>query len=120
MKAIEANVTINERTGKPWCTTCSCLGCPGGIVGHFLFNANSKFGKYKKQFKAWKASLGKPKLSELEDIEVEGVDTADHPDFCDAYISYATYKGRELTEAELDWVNQQSDFVYECALEQVF
>ena len=38
------------------------------------------------------------------DLEVEGVDSGDYPDFCDAFFSYGillTGDGRELTEDEL-------------------
>jgi hypothetical protein len=37
------------------------------------------------------------------DIEVDGVDGRDYPDFCDAHFSYAVYEGSaiELTDDEL-------------------
>ena len=49
------------------------------------------------------------------DIEVDGIDYSDAPDFCDAYISAATWEdtGEPLTEAELEELNEDSDFVYE-------
>ena len=59
------------------------------------------------------------KLSQLVDIEVDGIDTRDFPDFCDAFIASGaveTWDGeyRELTEEELDWLNNECpDFVYE-------
>lgn len=46
-------------------------------------------------------------IKKLEDICIEGVDSADYPDFCDAFIASADYDGRELTEAECDWVTDQ-------------
>ena len=42
----------------------------------------------------------------LEDISVAGVDRNDHPDYVDAYIEYATFEGQELTDEELNWVNE--------------
>ena len=52
-------------------------------------------------------------------VEVEGIDTKDYPDFCDAYIVYAEdYTGRSLTEEEIDAI--PDDVVYEHTLEQVF
>jgi|TARA_Y100000034_G_scaffold52204_1_gene64140 hypothetical protein len=51
-------------------------------------------------------------LKEVSDIEFEDVDTRDFPDFCDAFISSATYKGRKMTEKELDKLNDDSDFLY--------
>lgn len=37
------------------------------------------------------------------DVEIDGVDPRDYPDFCDAYFSYAVYAddGSELTEDDL-------------------
>ena len=59
-------------------------------------------------------------LSKIVDCEVDGIDRKDHPNYCDAYISEAwiciSVEGncfRKLTEKELDWLNNQSDFVYE-------
>ncbi len=45
------------------------------------------------------------------DIELDSVDTADYPDFADAYICSASWSdtGKELTEVELDTLNAESD-----------
>ena len=52
-------------------------------------------------------------------VEVEGVDTKDYPDFCDAYISYAEdHTGRALTEEELN--NIDSGVVYEHVMDYIF
>jgi len=42
-------------------------------------------------------------IRNIEDLEVDGVDTRDYPDFCDAYFSAGTWidTGKELTEDEL-------------------
>ena len=55
--------------------------------------------------------------SKVHDIEVDGIDTRDYPDFCDAYIAGATIEledgtFRDATDAELDELNEDSDFVY--------
>ena len=50
--------------------------------------------------------------AKISDVEVDGIDTADYPDFCDAFISYAEYDGRAMTDTELDTLNDDSDFVY--------
>ena len=50
--------------------------------------------------------------SKIDNIEVDGIDYADYPDFCDAYIASADYDGREMTDEELDVLNDESDFVY--------
>ena len=51
---------------------------------------------------------------QVTDIELCDVDPKAHPDYCDAYISEATYKGRKMTYEELDVLNEDyRDFVYE-------
>jgi hypothetical protein len=54
------------------------------------------------------------------DVEIDGVDPRDYPDFCDAYFSYATYEGtnQELTDEELeDLANAYGDVLHEMAYE---
>lgn len=50
----------------------------------------------------------------IENCVVENIDTKDYPDFADAFISKATYKGRDMTEEELDILNdgEYSDFIH--------
>ena len=54
---------------------------------------------------------------EVADLEVDGIDPRDYPDFCDAYIADASIlengKWREATEQELDELSNDSDLVYE-------
>ena len=53
-------------------------------------------------------------IKQVTDIELCNIDPHDHPDYCDAYISEATYKGREMTNKELDELNESHrDYVYE-------
>ena len=44
-------------------------------------------------------------LQKITDVEIEGIDMKDAPDFVDAFISYGYYKDRDLTELELDYIN---------------
>lgn len=51
------------------------------------------------------------------DVKVGGIDHHDYPDYCDAFISEAwLHEGRgryrELTEEELEWLNEQEDYRY--------
>lgn len=52
------------------------------------------------------------------------VDFEDHPDYCDAYICEAWIEEngveRELTDEELQEVNEDSQFVYDKLIEQLF
>ena len=58
------------------------------------------------------------------DFEVDGIDTADYPDFCDAYIENASvfHNGvwRDATEDELDELNEDSDLVYKCVENELY
>jgi hypothetical protein len=57
---------------------------------------------------------------EVADVEIDGVDTTDYPDFCDAYFSFAVFKdnGEELTEDELEQLTRDNaDVVNEMAFE---
>lgn len=56
--------------------------------------------------------------SKIDNIQVEGIDTKDYPDFCDAYIASADYDGVPMTEEQL--ANLDSDFVWECAMDQAY
>ena len=54
------------------------------------------------------------------DLEVDGVDPRDYPDFCDAYISFARWAdtGVALSDDELDklndeWSHVASEMAYE-------
>ena len=58
--------------------------------------------------------------AKISDVEVEGIDTADYPDFCDAFIASADYDGREMTDMELDTLNDDSDFVYDAVQTHLF
>lgn len=60
-------------------------------------------------------------LSKIDNIELDGIDTKDYPDFCDAYISSADYNGVEMTEAQLDRLNEdESEFVYDKVMNHLF
>ena len=63
-------------------------------------------------------------LNNIVDIEIDGIDTSDCHDFCDAFISSAGWldTGKDLTETELDELNNgdYSDFVYNQVIERVY
>ena len=65
------------------------------IMGMVLFK-NKKTMDYKK----------------IDNIEIDGIDTKDYPDFCDAYISSADYDGKPMTDEQLDELNEDGDYVY--------
>ncbi len=55
------------------------------------------------------------------DLEVDGVDSGDYPDFSDAYFSYACYEdGTPLTEDELNKLTDlASDVLWEMAYDKL-
>lgn len=59
-------------------------------------------------------------LSKLSSIVIAGADMKDYPDFCDAYIESADYDGWEMTEEELDKLNQNREYVYEQVIKWIF
>lgn len=55
----------------------------------------------------------KMNYKKIDNIEIDGIDTKDYPDFCDAYISSADYDGIPMTDEQLDELNEDGDYVYE-------
>ena len=61
------------------------------------------------------------KLEEVEEMEFSDVDNSDYPDYGDSFVESATYKGREMTEEELNELNDDyKDFVYQKLMDWVF
>ena len=69
-----------------------------------------------------KSNNGEMKLDydkiDLASIDMH-IDTSDYPDCVDSYICAADYDGRSMTDAELDVLNEDSDFVYEQILKRL-
>ncbi len=56
-------------------------------------------------------------------VEIDGVDTADYPDFCDAYFSYAEFEdtGTPLSDDELEILSDKNyDIINEMAFDKFF
>ena len=47
------------------------------------------------------------------DVEFGDVHHWDYPDYCDAFIDNAEYDGKELSDEELDELNEDRDLVYQ-------
>lgn len=56
----------------------------------------------------------------ITNVEVEDIETADYPKFSNAFIAYAEYKGVPMTEEQLDELNDNSDYVYDCINNQLY
>lgn len=59
-------------------------------------------------------------FNKVDNINFDGIDHKDYPDYCDAFIVSADYEGREATESELDEINENSDFVHEKLWEHLY
>ena len=44
----------------------------------------------------------------------------DYPEFTDAFIDSADYEGRKMTDAELDEINDDSEYVYEQLIKYLY
>ena len=51
--------------------------------------------------------------TKITNVEIEGIDYVDYPDFCDAFISSAEYNGKPMTEEQLDKLSEDSYFMYQ-------
>lgn len=62
-------------------------------------------------------------LENITDIEIDGIDMSDYPEFCDAFISAASWKdtGVALSDSELDELHDlHPDFVYESVVASLY
>ena len=58
--------------------------------------------------------------SKITNVEIEGIDFRDYPDFCDAYIVSADYDGVPMTQEQLDEINKDSQYVHDSVMEWIF
>lgn len=55
----------------------------------------------------WKQLVEDIRFDELENIVIGDLDFIDFPDFCDAFIESACYKGVELGEDDLNYLQDK-------------
>lgn len=56
----------------------------------------------------------------ISNISFGGIDSDDYPDFCDAYIESADYDGVEMTEAQLEIINEDIGYWYDDIVQACF
>tara|TARA_B110000503_G_scaffold1491_1_gene1900 strand:- start:485 stop:670 length:186 start_codon:yes stop_codon:yes gene_type:complete len=56
----------------------------------------------------------------IDNIELDGIDVTDYPDFSDAYIVFADYDGEPMTELMLEEINEDYSFIHDCVYTQLF
>lgn len=57
--------------------------------------------------------------TKITDIEFDGINHRDAPDYCDAFIKSASYDGKEMNEEQLELINDDADFVHEKLIEYI-
>jgi hypothetical protein len=57
--------------------------------------------------------------SKIDNIELDGINHRDAPKYVDAFIYSADYDGKKMTEAELDALNDDADYVHEQVIKQL-
>lgn len=58
--------------------------------------------------------------TKISNIVFDGIDYEDHPDYCDAYIVSADYDGEEMTDEQIEELNNDSQFVYDNLIAYLF
>jgi len=57
--------------------------------------------------------MTKFEFNKITNVSLDGLDHRDYPDYCDAFIDSADYDGEEMTDEQLDELNEDYELVYE-------
>ena len=52
-------------------------------------------------------------FDKITNVVLDGIHHWDYPDYCDAFIDSADYDGREMTDEELDELNEDYELIHE-------
>lgn len=58
--------------------------------------------------------------TKITNIELAGIRSFDAPDYVDAFICSADYDGREMSELELDLLNEDADYIYNAVINHLY
>ena len=64
--------------------------------------------------------MSKLDYTKISNIEFDGIDHRDYPDYCDAYIASADYDGEPMTDEQLEEIGEDRDFVYESLMNYLY
>jgi len=95
-----------------------CIFCDNESNNFFHQMCNEHTDQYRKlrvaaenkRFEAKRLELGID-YDKLEDLEVDGIDHGDYPDYVDAFISDGYMDGKELTDEQLEFLSDDRDLV---------
>ena len=66
-------------------------------------------------------SLDNLDFSEIDNIEFDGIDHRDYPDYSDAFVVSADYRGNSMTDAQVGELNDNHrGFVYEALMDHLY
>ncbi len=113
------------------CQYCNYTGCVWSIdkygpkYGHWMWVMDYYWTKAKKYspknlYRMLKRRLTALDYSQIDNVEIDGIDHRDSPDYVDAFISYADYKGKPMSDKDLDRLNEDSDYVYPCVIDRIY
>lgn len=49
----------------------------------------------------------------ITNVVLDGIHHWDYPDYCDAFIDSADYDGKEMTDEQLDELNEDYELIHE-------
>jgi hypothetical protein len=58
--------------------------------------------------------------TKITNIQFDGIEHNDAPDYCDAYIVSADYDGKEMTFEQIELINDDRDFLYEKLMDHLY
>ena len=58
-------------------------------------------------------------FTKIDNVIVADIDMQDYPKFCDAYIESADIDGKPATDAELDAINENYNFLYDAITDAI-
>jgi hypothetical protein len=56
----------------------------------------------------------------INNIQFDGIAHKDAPDYCDAYIVSAEYDGEEMTDEQIELLNDDRKYVYEKLMDYLY
>ena len=57
--------------------------------------------------------MTKFEFNKITNVVLDGLHHWDYPDYCDAFIDSADYDGREMTDEQLDNLNEDYELIHE-------
>ena len=57
--------------------------------------------------------MSKFEFKKITNVVLDGIHYWDYPDFCDAFIDSADYDGKEMTDEQLDDLNEDYELIHQ-------